>query len=238
MAGSGERGSPCEPGDVSGRHRLLRPPSHPSGGAGDGQGGAAPPALSRSRKKGEIPSANPSRSCEWKRMDPPPSREADPGLSSLRILGVPALGPLCAPLPADTSQDTPAQGKPAGRCGEHGWKDRGTAPRRGTPLWLPPPPGLTKALVTPFRDIFPNKRHVCLRDRSGPKMPPNPRLLPHPKGQVLPFTGRWPSTITAQRSFGGISKSFLTTPSTLYTILLLFPVFFPLSPPPSRNKHK
>lgn len=157
MAGSGERGSPCEPGDVSGRHRLLPPPSHPSGGAGDRPGGAAPPALSRSRKRGEIPSANPSRSCEWKRMDPPPSREADPGLSSLRILGVPALGPLCAPLPADTSQDTPAQGKPAGRCGELGWKGQRDSRAQRDPAVTATPARVNQSSCDAFQRHFPKQ---------------------------------------------------------------------------------
>lgn len=206
MAGSGGRGS------LRARRRLgtASPPPAPfppGWGSGDAQGaavpGPAPPALPCSSKGGESRASSPGGALRGEGMNPPPSRGTDPGLSSLGSLGVPALGPPCTPLPTDTCQDSPAPGEPTGRCGfQRSWEGQWhnppfpPQPREREPLTgdpavaATPAPASPKALVTPFRDAFPNKRHICLQDGSGPKMPPNPRLHPPPSQRPGTALGR------------------------------------------------
>lgn len=223
--------APCEPGDVSGRHRLLPPPFPPVWGSGDAQGaavpGPAPPALPCSSKGGESRASSPGGALRGEGMNPPPSRGTDPELSSVGSLGVPALGPPCTPLPTDTCQDTPAPGEPTGRCGQRSWEgqwhnpppfhhSRGSVSRsRGTLLWLPPPPRLHRRLSSRLSETLSQTNVTSVyRTAAVLKCHQTPASTPrHPKGQVLPSGEGWPRSITAQWSFRRTSKSFLTTHS-------------------------
>lgn len=227
-----ERGTRLPASQETSRDGIAssRPLPTPIWGSGDGQGGAAPPALPLQ------PSPGPAKGGKSRA----PTLLWGEGMNLLPSWGTLLSGepwsPLSAtPLPTDTSQDTPAQGKPTGRCGEHSWKRQWDSPHhhsrsQGTLLWLPPPPRLNQRLLSRLSEtLSPNKRHICLQNGSGPKMPPSPRLHPHPKGQVLPVAEGWPGSIAAQRSFGGISKAFLTSPSNPKYYIIAFSWGFPPS---------
>lgn len=155
MAGSGGRTS------LRARRRLGM--ASPSPGPfppvwGHGQGGAAPPALPWSSKRGKSRAPTPPGAMREEGCTPSP-----PGG---QFLDLPLCGALESPL-WDPSALKHLSGHPSTRE-PHGtlWRAQlaGTAPRRGTvsrsqgtPLWLPPPPRLIQSSCHAFQRHFPKQ---------------------------------------------------------------------------------
>lgn len=179
--------APCEPGDVSGWHRLLPPPSHPHLGVWGWTGGCcpsspAPPALPRSSKRGEIPSANPAMGGR----DEPPALLGDP----------PIWGALESPL-CDPPAHRHVSGHPSAR------KTHGTlwgTQLEGTVGQPPPPqpltgdpavaatPGLTKGSCHVFRRHFPQTNVTSVyRTAVALKCHQAPASTPIPKARYCPW---------------------------------------------------
>lgn len=134
-------------------------------------------------------------------------------------------------------QDTPRARTTRGNCGEQGWEgQRDKSPLHGRSRGLccgchPIPKGSCHALQ---RRFLPNKRHVCLQDGSGPKMPPSP---PSQRPGTAP--GRRVAKEHHQRVFEILSDhpltpKYYTIPFSCGFFFLIILIFFT----PSGNKSK